>query len=74
MLGIVEHCHNAPHLSPRPHASSLAELLTIPRTEPSQLNVLVAMSQGSANKIALQLWLGGLPRPARKCRGRCTDL
>ena len=74
MLGTVEHCHTVPHLSPRPHALSLAELLSIPRTEPSQLDVLVAMSQGSANKIALQLWLCGLLGPARKCRGRCTDL
>ena len=35
-------------------------------SSPSQLNVLVTMSQGSANKIALQLWLGGLPRPSQE--------
>ena len=74
MLEIAKHGHRASHPSPCPHASSLAELLSSSRIEPSQLNVLVAMSQGSANKIALQRWLSGISRSARKCRGRCTDL
>ena len=50
---MAKHRHRAPYLSPRPHASSLAERLSSPRIEPSQLNVLVAMSRGSAHQIAL---------------------